>query len=81
MLCGKDRVRTQDLGYQAERYDHCATRPGQKIVVYFSSNLISRKHKCQNKEWHKFIFKKIMLHIAGTFGCLSEFLRLRIANR
>jgi hypothetical protein len=27
MLCGKGRVRTQDLGYQAERYDHCATRP------------------------------------------------------
>jgi hypothetical protein len=26
-LCGKGRVRTQDLGYQAERYDHCATRP------------------------------------------------------
>ncbi len=27
MLCGNGRVRTQDLGYQAERYDHCATRP------------------------------------------------------
>ncbi len=27
MLCGKGRVRTQDLGYQAERYDHCTTRP------------------------------------------------------
>jgi hypothetical protein len=27
MLCGKGWVRTQDLGYQAERYDHCATRP------------------------------------------------------
>jgi hypothetical protein len=27
MLCGKGQVRTQDLGYQAERYDHCATRP------------------------------------------------------
>ena len=27
MLCGKGRVRTQDLGYQAERYDHYATRP------------------------------------------------------
>jgi hypothetical protein len=26
MLCGKGRVRTQDLGYQAERYDHCTTR-------------------------------------------------------
>jgi hypothetical protein len=25
MLCGKGRVRTQDLGYHAERYDHCAT--------------------------------------------------------
>jgi hypothetical protein len=30
MLCGKGRVRTQDLGYQAERYVHCATRQ----VVY-----------------------------------------------
>jgi hypothetical protein len=27
VLFGTDRVRTQDLGYQAERYDHCATRP------------------------------------------------------
>ncbi len=26
MLCGKGLVRTQDLGYQAERYAHCATR-------------------------------------------------------
>ncbi len=27
MLCGKGLVRTQDLGYQAEHYDHCTTRP------------------------------------------------------
>jgi hypothetical protein len=27
MLCEKGLVRTQDLGYQAERYDHCSTRP------------------------------------------------------
>ena len=27
MLCGKGRVRTQDIGYRAERYDHCTTRP------------------------------------------------------
>ncbi len=27
MLCGKGRVRTQDLGYQSGAYDHCATRP------------------------------------------------------
>ncbi len=26
MLCGKGRVRIQDLGYQEERYGHCATR-------------------------------------------------------
>jgi hypothetical protein len=26
MLCGKGRVRTQDLGTKAESYDHCATR-------------------------------------------------------
>ncbi len=27
MLCGKGLVRTQDLGYQVQRYDHCATCP------------------------------------------------------
>jgi hypothetical protein len=37
MLCGKGRVRTQDLGYQAERYDHCATRPVY-ISVYAEYN-------------------------------------------
>jgi hypothetical protein len=30
MLREKGRVRTQDLGYQAECYDHYATRPIEK---------------------------------------------------
>jgi hypothetical protein len=33
MLCGQGRVRTQDLGYQAEHYDHCATRPVEVLQV------------------------------------------------
>ncbi len=32
MLCGNGRVRTQDLGYQAEGYDHCAARLVTTII-------------------------------------------------
>ncbi len=36
MLCGKCRVRTQDLGYQSKRYDHCTTRPFDDPIHFFS---------------------------------------------
>jgi hypothetical protein len=34
MSCGKGRVRTQDLGYQTERYDHCATRQVEETFKF-----------------------------------------------
>ncbi len=45
MLCGKGRVRTQDLGYQAERYDHCATRPVDEFITEEFENDI--RSSCQ----------------------------------
>jgi hypothetical protein len=39
MLCGKGRVRTQDLGYQAERYEHCTARPVTMTIKYNDSEL------------------------------------------
>jgi hypothetical protein len=39
MHCGKGQVRTQGLGYQAERYDYCATRPViENVGKYLNSN-------------------------------------------
>jgi hypothetical protein len=34
MFCGEGRVRTQDLGYQAERYDHCTARQVEKVEKF-----------------------------------------------
>jgi hypothetical protein len=38
MLCGKGRVQTQDLGYQAERHDQCATRPVNSALLYLTGS-------------------------------------------
>ncbi len=54
MLCGKGRVRTQDLGYQVERCDHCATRP-VVISVHFPrrkpSSPTSASYICRQPEY------------------------------
>ncbi len=50
MNCGKGLVQTQDLEYQAECHDHCATRP-----VKFRQNL----DKNQNTFGIDTFFKKL----------------------
>ncbi len=52
MLCRKGRVRTQDLGYQAERYDHCATRPADSAMQHLRLRIAAVEFTSKSNRQH-----------------------------